>query len=119
MKKKPEIGQIVFSLNVGNAARRCKQELTPLKVTKVGRVYFTAGEGWQSTQYRLDDWSEKSGEYIARSVLYETAQEWEDSKQIKELSRQINLSFGYDHCNIPITLVDAMAIVEILNRYKK
>lgn len=59
-RKKPEVGQVVYSLNVGNAARNREQVLTPLKVTKVGRKYFTALEdGYPdhlSVQFHIDSW---------------------------------------------------------------
>ncbi len=94
MRDKPEIGQTLFSLNVGNAARHKKQVLTPVKVTKVGRKYFTVGEDWIETQYHLDDWQEKS-EYIAGSVLFASEQEWEDEKDSNILFER--LSDYFDH----------------------
>lgn len=38
---KPKLGDILYSLNINNAARNVKQELTEVTVTKVGRKYFT------------------------------------------------------------------------------
>ena len=40
MKTKPVVGQVLYSLNVGNAARNCGQVLTPVTVVSVGRKYF-------------------------------------------------------------------------------
>jgi len=93
MRSKPEIGQKVFSLNVGNAARYRDQELTSVTITKVGRKYFTVGAGFGSVQYHLDDWSEKT-EYSANSCIYETEQEWADEKESDELYREISRFFS-------------------------
>ena len=94
-RKKPEVGQTLYSLNIGNAARRCEQVLTPVKVCKVGRKYFTVGEGrWREVQYYLHDWSEKT-DYCANSRLYETEQEYFDEKECSKLSDYIYEHFEY------------------------
>lgn len=94
MNEKPKVGQTLYSLNVGNSARNCEQVLTPVIVTKVGRKYFTAGEGWRETQYHLDTWQEKS-EYSAKSCLYKTPQDWEDSKEHSILAMKMRKAFDY------------------------
>ena len=103
MKKKPTIGQTLYSLNVGNAAINTPQVLTPLKVTNVGRKYFTLGEGWQKTQFHLSDWVEKS-DYMPTQQIYETVQSYKDEIEEKEISNRIYKAFEYGRNSGNITL---------------
>lgn len=99
MRNKPTVGQQVFILNVGNAARHKPQVLTPATVTKVGRKYFTAlenhfaGSPHMATQYHLDTWREKS-EYSANSKVYESPQEWADEREAAAIGCMLNDRFG-------------------------
>ncbi len=56
---KPAVGQVLYSLNVGNAARGRERVLTPVVVIKVGRKYFTCRpegkDSWADVQYHLSD----------------------------------------------------------------
>jgi hypothetical protein len=83
-RPKPTVGQVLYSLNVGNRARHAEQVLKPVVVRKVGRKYFTCGpeDGgpYNETDYHLDDWLEKT-EFLADSALYSSPQEYEDEKQ--------------------------------------
>lgn len=96
MKSKPIVGQRLFSLNIGNSTRYCKQVLTPVVVTKVGRKYFTCSPpesvSYFETKYHLDSWSEVT-DYTPDSCLYETEQEWDDHKEKLALSEQISRYF--------------------------
>jgi len=94
MREKPKIGQILYSLNVGNAARYGReQKLTPVTVTKVGRKYFYCKVGnYLETQYHLKTW-EETGQNIG-SVLYLNAEEWEDAKEADRICYFIAKSFG-------------------------
>lgn len=86
-KMVPGVGETLYSLNVGDAARNREQVLTPVVVRKVGRKYFEASPAEQPhliTQYRLSDWGEHS-DYSARSRLYRTPKEWEDEKESAEM----------------------------------
>lgn len=97
MKDKPKIGQILFSLNVGNAARRGEpQSLTPVTVVSVGRKYFECKEdGYNFTRkYHLENWRHAS-ESSPTSKLYLTEEEWENEKLQSELSYKIYSSFEY------------------------
>ena len=100
MKRKPKVGDILVSVNVGNAARYRPQIATPVKVTKIGRKYFTTipvmfeNKGWMAKQYYIDDWTEKS-KYSACSVLYESEQEWNDFKLKKQYIKDISKYFDY------------------------
>jgi len=99
-KPNPKVGQILYSLNIGNAARRCEQKLTPVVVITVGRKYFTVSE----EQYRgsphmhvthhLGTWREKT-EFCENSSLYETRQKREDEKEEASICRAIYTVFEY------------------------
>ena len=87
-RQPPQVGEKLYSLNVGNAARGCEKKLTPVTVTKVGRKYFTCGEGWGAVQYHLSDWRQKT-EYGVTSRLYRDPQEWEDKRESEQLLREV------------------------------
>lgn len=93
MRTKPNVGQILYSLNVNNAARNTKQELTPVTVTKVGRKYFTCTfrGGWQ-VDYHISGWHEKT-EYINDSLLYESEQEYQDDVERDNLLILLRATF--------------------------
>ena len=92
--RKPEVGETLFSLNIGNAARNSEQVLTPVVVAKVGRKYFTVREGWKETKYRLSDWLQVT-DYSPDSCLYESEQEWEDETLSRVLAGAIGEAFKY------------------------
>jgi len=97
---KPKVGQTVYRLNIGNAARHQEQKLTPVVVSKVGRKYFYAGTDTQRTdfhnQYHLDNGIENCGEYSSNYCIYETRQEWEDEKEQRKLFDKMRGQFsGY------------------------
>ncbi len=94
---KPKVGQIVFSLNVGNAARRSPQVLTPMRVTSVGRKYFTAetdGQHWTRTKFHLENWREVSN-YSQNYSLYETEQAYADEKETNMIAGKLGAMFPY------------------------
>ena len=113
MKRKPIIGETLFDLNVGNAARRGHaQILTPVKVKAVGLKYFTCapseGRYQPETTYYLKDWKEKT-ECCRDHELYETAQEWEDEKEAAEIREQIRKEFShYGRCTVPLEKLRAI-----------
>jgi Fe2+ transport system protein B len=115
---KPILGQIVFSLNVGNAARHCEQKLTPMKVTSVGNKYFKLrllddDSGWSECQYRNEDWSQKT-ERSADSCLYESEQDYLDEKEIYAICKKISDSFVYGRNLKGVSLEDLRLINKIL-----
>ena len=116
-KDKPKVGDILYSLNVGNAARNTEQVLTPVEVTKVGRKYFYAGEGWRETQYHIDDWCENTN-YSARSLLYKTEQEWYDEKESTAICRYISKSFDYSRNKLGLSL-DQLRRIEAITKERK
>ena len=89
--KKPKVGQTLYSLNIGNAARGVEQELTTTIVTKVGRKYFYCTNG---LRYYIESWYEKSN-YSPRSKLFETPQGWEDEKEVDRIALFISACFDY------------------------
>ena len=116
--KKPEVGQIVFSLNINRAARLGKRQvLTPLEVKTVGRKYFTAGKPdhppHMDTQYFISNGDEK--ESNAYSKIYESPQAWEDDKEYKEMKSYIQDIFqGYQRSNL--SLEDLRDIKKIIQK---
>ena len=96
--EKPIVGQILYSLNIGDAARHCEQELTEVQVIRVGRKYFYCrppGSGrWTEMQYRLEDWGEHT-DCSATSILYLNPQEWIDKKEINDIWKEISETFNY------------------------
>jgi len=117
--EKPKVGDKLYSLNIGNAARNSEQKLTPFIVKKVGRKYFTAGpEGerdWMDNQYYLDDWRQKS-DYTASSRLYKTKQAWEDEKEISNICQKLKYCFEYGNNRNNLSLSDLKKIESIVNK---
>ena len=114
---KPEIGQQLFSLNIGNAARNVEQKLTPVEVVKVGRKFFTCkgtGRG-NETQYHIDNWVENT-EYCASSKLYENEQSWLDEKERRDLYDKIRDAFNHFRGSKDYTLEQLREIGEIIAR---
>ena len=99
MMKKIHLGATLYSLNIGNAARNVEQVLTPVTVNKVGRKYFTTrniddSSGYSDTQYYLSTWEEKS-DYSAKSQLWESKEEYEDSIVAKKICHKLWKEFEY------------------------
>ena len=97
MKRKPILGETLYSLEAGNAARGNKSpKLTPVKVVKVGRKFFDCegSEGsYTNKTYHLDTWYQKT-DYLANSQLFETIQEHMDQKERAELIFNIRWCFN-------------------------
>jgi hypothetical protein len=109
-KRKPIVGETLYSLNVGNAARKgVPQVLTPVKVVSVGLKLFRCrpednlDSEWCEVAYRLEDWREHS-EYSATFVLYQTEQERLDEVESFTLSKKIGEAFewGRNKANLSI-----------------
>jgi hypothetical protein len=121
MKKKPEIDQVLYSKNIGNAARYGAQYLKKVIVKKVGRKYFTCGENGcpphMDSQYHLSDWRQKS-DFSACSYLYKSAQEWEDEKEIRKICVRIYKLFENSRNKADLSLAILRKIDSILNGVK-
>jgi len=105
---KPVVGQILYSLNVGDAARNCAQKLTPMRVTKVGRKYFTLvidnrDNDWSATQFHIETWCENT-EYASDHYLYKTEQEWLDERESFDICKRMWKRFEYGKNVDDITL---------------
>lgn len=101
---KPTIGQTVYSLNIGNDARRVEQKLTPYTVTSVGRKYFKAQREGSRLEIEVEIASghEKS-QFCHNHRFYETEQEWLDEKEKDELHKAIADRFSaYRGRNVPL-----------------
>lgn len=114
-KQKPQVGQTLYSLNIGNNARYCEQRLIPVVVSKVGRKYFTVKQARpysMETEYHLDDWVEKT-EYCPNSRLYISEQEWAEEKEARELCQHFAdvFRYGRNSYNLPIDALRAIAVI--------
>lgn len=111
---KPIKGQTLFSLNVGNrVSQYSPQKLTRVKVAKVGRKYFTIGEGRSETQFHLTDWRQKS-EYSATQRIYETEQSYLDEVEVEKICNRIDKAFEYGRNQKGITLRELRKINQII-----
>lgn len=113
MKRKPILGETLFDLNIGNAARRgIPQILTPVTVKTVGRKYFTCapseGQYRPETTYKIESWEQKT-EFCRDHKLYETVQEWEDERESAAIRAEIRAKFShYGECDVPLELLRAI-----------
>jgi CRISPR/Cas system-associated protein Cas10 (large subunit of type III CRISPR-Cas system) len=118
VRQKPTVGQIVYSLNVGNAARRTEQVLTKKVVTSVGRKYFKIRRledtsALSETSYSIDGWHEKC-DTCANSSLYESEQEWLDEREASNLCKVIGAAFEYGRNQKSIPLDKLRSIFAII-----
>ena len=106
--KNLKVGQILYKLNIGNAARNRKQTLMPVEVIKIGRKYVTVSELDKKDRSYLHDVANiengrEKTEYSANFILYESEQEWEDKKESEVLLRKFRDIFGsYGKNNISL-----------------
>ena len=114
--EKPKVGDILYSLNIGNAARNQKQVLKRVEVKKVGRKYFTVGDegnSWWEQQYHLSNWRMKT-EYSADSYLYRTVKEYKDEKEEHKICKNLSDCFEYGKNKLRLSLSDLRRIESIL-----
>jgi len=119
MTDKPKVGQTLYSLNVGNAARNVEKKLTPVIVRKVGRKYFYCSKSGRSyvRRYYLSDWREECGGYCADSFLYNSVQEYEDEKKAEAIKKKIQDVFRWDS-RVVVHLTALIEIDKILDNCK-
>ena len=108
---KPKVGQTLYSLNTGYRYR--VSELEPVTVTKVGRKYFTIGEGWRAQQFYIDTWQQKT-DYTSDIALYASPQEWEDEKETSEICSLIYTTFRYGNNPNKISLDKLRKIKDLI-----
>lgn len=97
--RKPVVGEVLYSLNVGNAARGREKKLTPVEVLSVGKKYFTCNEVGSvykhtETKYHIDTWREKT-DYSVHSELYESEQHWSDEQERQALANKLKDAFNH------------------------
>ena len=113
---KPKVGQTLYSLNVGNAARNCEQKLTPVIVTSVGNKYFYTGEGYRKQAYLIEDWKEKTDRYGAMTMLYESEQAYRDDIEAVQICKAIGKAFEYGRNVNGLPLYQLRTIQSIINQ---
>jgi len=113
---KPKVGQTLYILNVGNAARNCEQKLTPVIVSSVGNKYFYTGEGYRKQAYLIEDWKEKTDRYGARSFLYESEQAYMDDLESVQICKSIGEAFEYGRNVNGLPLYQLRTIQSIINQ---
>ena len=106
-KRKPEAGETLYSLNVGGAARRGEQKLTPMTVLHVGRKWFTCApvgstSEWQHVKFCVETWRQKT-EYCPDHYLYETPNDWDDDREAKQIRDRLRDTFsGFNQVEVSI-----------------
>jgi hypothetical protein len=100
MKPIPVVGQKLYSLNVGNAARNREQVLTEVEVISVGRKYFKVKKDWQTIEYHLESWREKTV-YSPTSVLYEKREIYEKEKEVETKFQELRKHFQWNSLRLP------------------
>lgn len=116
----PVVGQVLYSLNIGNACRpnRDNQQLTPVVVTKIGRKYFeTTNQDhptWRGERYALGSWKQDTGGYSATSYLFTTEQEWLDEKEHDDILKQASKMFEWSGAANQLSLDQLRRIKAIL-----
>jgi hypothetical protein len=115
---KPTIGQIIFGLNVGNAARHCEQKLTKMIVTSVGNKYFKArkiddASGWTEDQFYNDGWKQKT-DCSATIFLYESEQSYFDENEVRNICVKLSKFFGHGKNSKHVSLQNLRAILKLI-----
>lgn len=120
-QSKIQVGQTVYSLAIGNDARRNSKvrELTEYEVSKVGRKYFyiiREGMYWRPVKFLLKDLSEVS-EYCSNHRLFLSIDEYNDWCKRQDLSARIKSAFGrFASITRILTIEDMELILEITDR---
>lgn len=119
-KPVPKVGQTLYQLNIGNAARNCKQELNPVVVKKVGRKYFTCGvagkEDFWDIKFHKENWREVTN-YSPDYCLYESCQEWEQEKEAGDIYDHVMKFFYHKRGSYSMAIEDLRAIDAIIKKY--
>jgi hypothetical protein len=118
-KRKPELGETLYSLNIAYLTNQKERKLVPVKVTKVGNKYFYCREdGSLSVKYNINTWADES-DFAQTTVLYENSKEWEDEKESNRIKSKLYHIFGtYGNCE-KISLESLKKIEEIIDSEEK
>lgn len=122
MKRKPVVGEKLFSLNIGNAARDRDQTLTPVMVTKVGTKYFSVKEvgredSYFETRFKIENWEENT-QFPKTQKLYESAEEFENEKLEYNICRDLHEAFEYGNNKYNVDLNVLILFRNHLLRFK-
>lgn len=118
--RKPTVGQTLWMLNVGNAARRDPQALTPVVVEKVGRKWFTVNikgsrSRYDSERFSLDGWEQDNGGHVVNYTLYTCPNDWQMEQEAKNLWNRIRAVT--DHYTRPrLSLTCLRGIVALIDK---
>lgn len=116
MKRKPVVGETLFRLDKG--IRDVREPLTPVEVTKVGRLYFTAkrvgASDWAGRKYGIDNWTERTEFGMDRTRLFESEQDFNEMLEGEALSKRIGEWFSYGNNTKGISVADLRKIAAIL-----
>ena len=117
-RQKPKVGDILYSLNVGNAARHEEQKLTKKLVVKVGRKYFYVAKPEYAerdnmwTAFWIKNWRQKT-DFSETESLYGSKREWEDHRESAAICRKVIDAFEYGRNNWDLS-IDQLRKIEAI-----
>lgn len=117
--RKPTVGETLYSLNIGNAARNREQVLTPVQVKKVGRKYFWCGDNnneYMWKKYHIDGWEQENRGYIADSFLYESHEQYANEQEEANICKRIYEAFSYGKNVKKLTIEELRYIDKMISR---
>jgi len=117
--EKPKVGDVLYSLNVGNArGRHSTVALTPVEVVSVGRKYFYTRvvDGRIEDRYEIVNWRQDTEGYSETSKLYADPQDWNDEVRARGICKTMWASFGYGKNIKELPLSVLMELEEIVER---
>lgn len=118
-KRKPVLGETLFRLNTGNAARHCEQKLVEVTVTRIGRKYFTCAPTdsqlkGNTHEFHIDTWRERT-DYCQVYALYEKPEEWYDERETTALLGLLRQEFTR-YGKSPLSLAALRQIKAIIDK---
>ncbi len=118
---KPKVGETLYSLNIGNAARNCEQVLTKHTVTKVGRKYFHTlpSNSTCEDKFTIVGWQHCNNGYPADCRLFRDPNVWYDEKEIKRIHLMFNDLFQHRPNWATISLAALQSLEKCYDRSKE
>lgn len=99
-KRKPTVGEKLWMVTTGNAARRCGPEGFSVTVMSVGRKYFTVSSDdyvkspHMHSTFIIHTWREKTM-FSPNHALYESEEEWQETVEAETIRNYIYNVFQY------------------------